>query len=73
MLLSFDAFVGASIFISINQEEIYKELGIYQEYKKIYIHKYAEGLNCQGHITNLDMKYKLDMSNEAWAQGPLRC
>lgn len=62
ILLTFDALLGAAIFIAINQEEIYKELGVYKEFKKL---SFAKGLNCHGHITNLNMEYKNEKTIEA--------
>jgi len=50
-LLCVDAFLGTAIFVSLNQEEIYKELGVYKEYKM----RELKGLNCVGHISNLKM------------------
>lgn len=52
-ILIFDALLGAAIFASHNQEDIYKELGVYKAYKKMEISK---TLNCEGHITNLKME-----------------
>lgn len=54
LLLIIDGAMGAAIFVSHNQEDIYKELGVYKEFKQS---KYL-GLNCQGHITNLNFEYK---------------
>jgi hypothetical protein len=34
-ILLLDAILGAAMFVSLNQEDIYTELGLYQEYKKI--------------------------------------
>ena len=48
-----DAILGAAMFVTLNQEDIYKELGLYQEFKKV---KGWQGLNCQGHIQNLKME-----------------
>lgn len=47
----FDAILGTAIFIALNQEDIYKELGVYKELKKIQV-----SLNCEGHISNLKME-----------------
>lgn len=52
-ILVLDAVLGTAIFIALNQEDIYKELGVYKEYKKM---KHFQELNCQGHITNLNME-----------------
>lgn len=49
-LLILDALLGAAIFTNHNQEDIYKELGVYKEYKRMEISK---TLNCEGHTTNL--------------------
>ena len=53
-VLVLDALLGAAIFVAHNQEDIYKELGVYKEYKKM---KHFQELNCQGHITNLNMEF----------------
>lgn len=50
MVLVFDAIIGAAIFIGLNQEDIYKELGLYKEFKRMSL------LNCEGHISNLKME-----------------
>lgn len=42
-ILIFDALLGAAIFTCHNQEDIYKELGVYKEYKKMELDK---KLNC---------------------------
>lgn len=55
-LLAFDAFLGTAIFIAHNQEDIYKELGIYGEYKRSQYN--IKRLNCEGHITNLNLEYR---------------
>lgn len=34
-ILVADALLGTAIFISHNQEDIYKELGVYREYKRM--------------------------------------
>lgn len=34
-LLALDALLGTAIFMTINQEDIYKELGVYNEFKKM--------------------------------------
>ena len=34
-ILILDAFFGAAIFVAHNQEDIYKELGVYKEFKKL--------------------------------------
>jgi hypothetical protein len=44
-----DALIGTAIFVNLNQEEIYKELGVHKEYKM----KQLKGLNQVGHISNL--------------------
>lgn len=51
IIIVLDAILGTAMFVSLNQEDIYKEMGLYQEFKKI-----KSGLNCQGHITNLKME-----------------
>lgn len=33
--LAVDALLGTAIFMTINQEDIYKELGVYKEFKKL--------------------------------------
>lgn len=50
-VLTADAILGTAIFITHNKEEILKELGLYTTYKQR-----ISGLNCQGHITNLNMQ-----------------
>lgn len=59
--LTIDALLGSAIFMTINQEDIYKELGVYKKFKQI---QFNEGLNCHGHITNLNWEYK-DKINQA--------
>jgi len=54
-----DAILGAAMFVSLNQEDIYKEMGLYQEYKKV---KGSLGLNCHGHITNLSVEQVGDVA-----------
>ena len=49
-IMILDALLGTAIFTNHNQEDIYKELGVYKEYKRMEISK---TLNCEGHITNL--------------------
>lgn len=53
VIIILDAILGAAMFVHHNQEDIYKEMGLYQEYKKI---KGWQGLNSPGHITNLKME-----------------
>lgn len=52
MILAFDALLGASMFVALNQEDIQAELGISSKTNK----KINFALNCQGHITNLNME-----------------
>ena len=51
VIIVLDAILGAAMFVSQNEEDIYKEMGLYQQFKKI-----KQGMNCQGHITNLKME-----------------
>jgi len=57
VIIALDAILGTAMFVTLNQEDIYKEMGLYQEFKKI---KGWQGLNCQGHITNLKMEQVKD-------------
>lgn len=52
-VLLLDAILGAAIFVSLNQEDIYKEMGLYKEFKKV---KGWQTLNCHGHTSNLKME-----------------
>ena len=35
LVLVVDALLGATLFAAVNQEDIYKELGLFQQFKKI--------------------------------------
>jgi hypothetical protein len=55
VIIVLDAILGTALFVSHNEEEIYKELGLYQQFKKI-----KQVVNCPGHITNLKMETMKD-------------